>query len=63
MAIKHGELVNLHERISPIDLHNPLNMRSRDKEKTLYLHYHNAYVHQTYQDGDILSGAPTNIFA
>ena len=28
-------------------------MRSRNKLKLLYLHYHNIYGHQTSQDGDI----------
>ena len=28
--------------------------------KTLYLHYHNAYGHQTGQDSDLSGGAPTH---
>ena len=29
-------------------------VRSRDNIKSLYLHYHSAYVHQTWQDDDLL---------
>ena len=28
--------------------------------QTLYLHYHNAYGHQTWQDGDLPRGASTH---
>ena len=28
-------------------------LRSRDKVKTLYLHYNNAYSHKTWQDDDL----------
>ena len=28
-------------------------VRSRDKLKPLYLHYHSAFVHQSWQDGDL----------
>ena len=33
-----------------------------EKLKTLYLHYHSAYGHKTYLDGDITQGASTNKF-
>ena len=36
---------------------------SRDKSKTLYLHYQKTYVNKTYQGGDIVWRAPTHIFA
>ena len=32
--------------------------RSRDKLKPSFLHYHNAYGHQIWQDGDLPWGAP-----
>ena len=34
--------------------------RSHDKLKTLYLHYHSAYGHQTLQDGNVPRWAPTH---
>ena len=36
---------------------------SRDKLKTLYLQYHNAYVHNTYQGDDIPQGTSINKFS
>ena len=50
MATKHANVVTLSEGLPPINLQNPLNIahvRSRDKSKLLYLHYHSAYVHKT----------------
>ena len=34
-------------------------LRSRDKLKSLYLHYHNFYGHKTWQDGRLLWAAST----
>ena len=34
--------------------------KSRHKLKSLYLDYHSAYGHQTWQDGDLPSAAPTH---
>ena len=36
---------------------------SRDKLKTLYLQYHNAYGHNTYQGDDIPQGTSINKFS
>ena len=50
------------EGIPFIYSHNPFKRRSIYKLKTLYLHYHNAYGHQTCQSCDIMQGAPTHKF-
>ena len=52
VAKKHGRVVIYREGPPPITSHNLLIMRSHDKLETLYLHYHNAYGHKTYQSGD-----------
>ena len=42
------------KRLPPTKSHNPLKhdlLRSRDKLKTCYLHYHNAWSHQSQQPG------------
>ena len=57
MAIRLGKVVTYHKKLSPIKSYDPLITcltRSRDKLKPLYLHYHNVYSHQTWQDGDLL---------
>ena len=55
MATKHGKVVTYCERLTPMNLHNPVNVWSCDKLKILYLHY--------YQGGDITQGIPTHKFA
>ena len=59
MTTKHDKVVSLREKLPPMNSHNPLNMWSRDKLKTLYLHYRSAYGHKIYQGGDIHQGAPS----
>ena len=66
MAIKHGSIVTYLDGLQPINSHNPLKCvheRSHEKLKTLYLHHHNAYGHNTYQRSDITQGVPTHKFA
>ena len=44
MAAKLGKVVTCYKKFQPIKSHNPLMvnpLRSRDKLKTFYLHYHN----------------------
>ena len=53
MVIKHDNVVTYCEGLTPIKPHNPLNMLSHDKLKTLNSHYHNAYGHHTCQGGNI----------
>ena len=63
MATKHDKVVTHHEGFPPTNLHNPVQERSRDRLKTLHLHYRNAYGHKIYQSDDILQEAPTHKFA
>ena len=48
MATKNGKAVTYRERYQTINLQNTCHVTSRGELKTLYLHYHNAYGHQTY---------------
>ena len=59
MATKHGKVVTYLEGLPAINSHNPLNSWSLEKLKTIHLHYHNAYDHQTCQGGTILGGHPS----
>ena len=36
----------------PIKSHDPLNVKSRGKLKSLYFHFHSANGHQTWQTAD-----------
>ena len=60
MATKHDKVVTHRDGFPVINLYNSLNMCSRDKLKTLYLHYHNAYGHKTYQAGEELQAINPN---
>ena len=63
MATKHGKVVTYRESLAPINSHDPLNMPSRDKLKTLYFSYHKAYsLYQTCQSGDIPREASNHKF-
>ena len=54
LILKHSYLRN-YMALEPRSL-----AKSRDKLKPLYLHYHNVYSNQTWQDGDILCGGCTH---
>ena len=59
MATKHG-MVACRKGLPPMNLHNPLNVWSRDftwKLKTLHLYYDIVYGQQIYQGSDIPRGA------
>ena len=61
IAIKLGKVVTRRERISSINLHNPLNtcwQRSRDKSNMLYFHLQNTHGNETRQDADLQWEAP-----
>ena len=65
MATKHGKRVTLRDLILPINSQNPLNkvhVRSRDKSKTLYLHYHNVFFHKICQVDGICEELPPTYF-
>ena len=56
MATKIGRLVSYHDWLLPIMLlHLWLRgiPRSRDKLKSLYIHYNNTYAHNTWQDDEL----------
>ena len=57
MPTKHSKVVIYHERLTPINLHNSLNMCLCE------IKYHNALGHQTCRGGNILWGASTDKFA
>ena len=61
MTSKHGKVVTHCERLPHINSNSPcVHERSCGKLKILYLHYHYAYCHKTYQDIDILQEGPTH---
>ena len=53
LARKYGKVETFRDWLPPINSHKLLNMWSRNKSRTLYLHYHNAYGLQTYQDDEL----------
>ena len=53
MVNRFVRLVTYPEGVLPFD-----HVVLRDKLNPLYLHYYNAYGHQTRQGGDLPSGAP-----
>ena len=56
MASKLGSIVTYVEELLPIKSTDSLSRglaRSRDSLKSLYLHYHSTYDHQTWQAGDL----------
>ena len=58
---KSSKEVTYWERYSPIKSKNSLNPCSRETTRQmeiLYLHYHNVYVYQTLQKGNLPWGAP-----
>ena len=61
MTTKLNKMVNYLDGLLPVKSYNLCScgvVRSRDKRKLLYLHYHSAYGHQTSQDGNLLWWAP-----
>ena len=65
MITKHGKVKTHHKNLSPKNSYNPLDMfleRLCHKLKTLYVHYHEACGHKTYQGDDIQQEAPTHQF-
>ena len=63
MVTKHGKVVTYGGEFLLLNSHNPLNMWSRDKLKTLFLHYCNAFGHQTYQGGESPQEVPNQKLA
>ena len=62
MVNRHGEAITYHDGLPPINSYIPLSKRSPKVTwhiKTLYLHYHNVYGHQTCQSGNTTWGAFT----
>ena len=57
MATKLGRILAYLDGLLPIKSHDPLIFQDH---VTKYLHYHNAYGHQTWQDGDLLLEAANN---
>ena len=54
MDTKRSKVGIFYKKLRPIKLHNTLNtwhVRSHDKSKLFYLHYHNTYSDQTWQSG------------
>ena len=58
MATKLSRVVTYGGGTPTSKLCNLLNTWSRDKCKTLYLHFHNIYGHQTWQSGNLQSEDP-----
>ena len=60
MATTFGIMVTYLDRLLPKKSHDPLIIwlrgfiRSHEKLESLYLHYQNAYGHQTWQDVNLL---------
>ena len=58
MAPKLDRMESYHEGVLPVKSYGPLvtwsRARSRDKLKTLYLHYQSAYSQQIWQDVNLL---------
>ena len=51
-----GMVVTNHEGLPPIMWHDPLitwSCKIKWQSKSIYLHYHGVYGHQTWQDGDL----------
>ena len=60
MTTKHGKMETYYESLPPIksrDLWSRGLARSGDKLKPLYFLYHNVYGRQTWQGGNLYSGA------
>ena len=59
MATKLGRVVNYGGGAPPSMLRNLLITWSRDKYKTLYLHFRNIYDLETWQSGNLRCGDPS----
>ena len=49
MAMKLDKVVTYYKKLQPIKSHNLLKTWSRDKLKTVYLHYHSTYGYKIWQ--------------